>query len=264
VIRLAAVGDIHFAADSPGRLRPHLEAVASTVDALLLAGDLTHRGRPEEARVLAEELRGLDLPVLAVLGNHDYHLGAQDEVGAILREAGVLVLEGAGEVVSVRGLALGVAGVKGFGGGFAGACVTEFGEPEVKAFAASARRAAESLREALDGLRCDVRVALLHYSPVEATLVGESPGLWPFLGSYLLAEAADASGAALVVHGHAHAGRADEAFTPGGVPVRNVAQPVIRRPFALIEVGEPRSLAAVSEGGPTTWDSSSTTSPPRS
>lgn len=237
MIRLAAVGDVHFAADSPGRLRPHLEAAATDVDALLLAGDLTHRGRPDEARVLAGEVAGLELPILAVLGNHDYHLGAQDEIGAILRDAGVHVLEGAGEVVGVRGIALGVAGVKGFCGGFAGACVTEFGEPEVKAFAASARRSAESLRVALDGLDCDVRVALLHYAPVEATLVGEPPGLWPFLGSYLLAEAADAAGAALILHGHAHAGSAEEARTPGGVPVRNVAQPVIRRPFALIAAG---------------------------
>lgn len=237
MIRLAAVGDVHFAADSPGRLRPHLEAAAEDVDALLLAGDLTHRGRPEEARVLAGEVAGLELPILAVLGNHDYHLGAQDEIGAILRDAGVHVLEGSAEVVAVRGIALGVAGVKGFCGGFAGACVTEFGEPEVKAFAASARRSAESLRVALDGLDCDVRVALLHYAPVEATLVGEPPGLWPFLGSYLLAEAADAAGAALILHGHAHAGSAEEARTPGGVPVRNVAQPVIRRPFALIAAG---------------------------
>src|SRR5262249_25100016 len=162
---------------------------AGTVDALLLAGDLTQRGRPEEARVLAAELSGLELPVFAVLGNHDYHLGAQDEIGAILRDVGVRVLEGTGEVVRVRGAGRGVAGVKGFGGGFAGACVTEFGEPEVKAFAASARRSADSLREALAGLDCDVLVALLHYSPVEATLVGEPPGLWPFLGSYLLAQA---------------------------------------------------------------------------
>lgn len=235
MIRLAAVGDVHFAADSPGRLRPHLEAAAAEVDALLLAGDLTRGGRPEEASVLARELAGLGLPILAVLGNHDYHLGAQDEICAILRDAGVHVLEGVGEVVLVRGAALGVAGVKGFGGGFAGACVTEFGEPEVKAFAACARSSAESLREALEALDCEMRIALLHYAPVEATLVGEPVGLWPFLGSYLLAEAADSAGAALVLHGHAHAGSAEEARTPCGVPVRNVAQPVIRRPFALIE-----------------------------
>ena len=236
MIRLAAVGDVHFAADSPGRLRPHLEAAAGDIDLLLLAGDLTRRGDPAEAGVLAEELRGLGMPAIAVLGNHDYHMNAQDEICAILETAGVRVLEGGGTVVSVGDAAVGVAGVKGFGGGFAGACATEFGEPEMKRFAAGSRLAADALRHALSGLACDARVALLHYSPVEATLVGEHPSLWPFLGSYLLAEAVDEAGAVLALHGHAHAGSADEACTPGGVRVRNVAQPVIRRPFAVVEL----------------------------
>ncbi len=237
MIRVAAVGDVHFAADSPGRLRPHLEEAATAIDLLLVAGDLTHRGHPAEARVLAAELRGLGVPVLCVLGNHDFHMDAQDEITAIMEAAGIRVLEGSGTAVRVRDVTVGVAGVKGFGGGFAGACATEFGEPEMKAFAASARRSADLLRDALAGLPCDLRLALLHYSPVEATLVGERPGLWPFLGSYLLAEALDAAGVALAVHGHAHSGSADVALTPGGVPVRNVAQPVIRRPFVVIEAG---------------------------
>jgi Icc-related predicted phosphoesterase len=233
------------------------------VDLLLLAGDLTRRGDPAEARVLAAELRGLGLPALAVLGNHDYHMGAQQEIAAILEAAGVRVLEGSGTLVRVGDVTVGVAGVKGFGGGFAGACATEFGEPEMKAFAASARRSADSLRLALAGLACDVRIALLHYSPVEATLVGEHPGLWPFLGSYLLAEAVDAGGAALALHGHAHSGNVQEALTPGGVPVRNVAQQVIRRPFVVVEPGAARELVPAAEGA-APWDSSSTTSQPRS
>ena len=264
MIRLAAVGDIHFAADSPGRLRPHLEEAASDVDLLLLAGDLTRRGDPSEARVLARELRGAPVPAVAVLGNHDYHMNAQDEICAVLEDAGVRVLEGTAVVVTVAGVAVGVAGVKGFGGGFAGACAAEFGEPEMKMFAASARRSADSLRMALRDLSCDVRVALLHYSPVEATLVGEHPGLWPFLGSYLLAEAVDAAGAALALHGHAHAGSTEEAWTPGGVPVRNVAQPAIRRPFAVVPAGTARVLAHSTLEGGTSWGSISTTSPPRS
>jgi Icc-related predicted phosphoesterase len=236
VIRAAAVGDVHFGADTAGRLRPHLDAISGQADLVLLAGDLTRRGEPEEARVLADELRGLDLPVVAVLGNHDYHRGAQREVAAVLGAAGVRVLEGGGAVLCVRGGRVGVAGVKGFAGGFSGACVSEFGEPEMKAFAARSRLDAEALRGALRGLECDVRIALLHYSPVEGTLVGEPPGLWPFLGSYLLAAAVDAGGAALALHGHAHAGSGEVARTPGGVPVLNVAQPVIRRPFAVVEV----------------------------
>jgi Icc-related predicted phosphoesterase len=263
VIRIGAVGDVHFSADSPGRLRPHLEAATGELDLLLLAGDLTRRGDPAEARVLATELRGLPMPVVAVLGNHDYHMNAQDAIRAVLEEAGVRVLEGEGVVLAVDGVRVGVAGVKGFGGGFAGACATEFGEPEMKTFAASGRRAADSLRLALSDLDCDVRVALLHYAPVEATLVGEHPGLWPFLGSYLLAEAVDATGTALALHGHAHAGSADVAATPGGVPVRNVAQPVIRQPFAVVEAGPRPLLTHGVQGGPS-WDSISTTNPPRS
>jgi len=255
LIRVAAVGDVHFGTDTPGLLRPHLEAAAGDMDLLLLAGDLTRRGQPAEARLLAEELRGLSVPVVAVLGNHDYHHGAEREVAAVLEAAGVRVLEGDHTVVPVRGQLVGVAGVKGFGGGFAGVCATEFGEPEMKAFAASARLAGEALARALAGLACDVRIALLHYSPVEATLAGEPAALWPFLGSYLLAEAVDAGGAALAVHGHAHSGSAEVGMTPGGVPVRNVARPVIRQPFATIQV---------TTGGARSWDSTSTTSLPRS
>ena len=235
MIRLAAVGDLHFGGDSEGRLRPHLEAAADDVDVLLLAGDLTHRGRPQEAEVLARELDGLPFPVVAVLGNHDFHHDRELEIADALASRGVHVLEGAAVELEVAGTRLLVAGAKGFGGGFAGACATEFGEPQVRSFAAEARRSAETLRAALDNRGGDYRVALLHYAPVEGTLVGEHPGLWPFLGSYLLAEAVDSGGAALVIHGHAHHG-SPEAVTPGGVPVRNVAQAVIRSPFAVLEV----------------------------
>jgi len=250
VIRVAAVGDVHFGDDSAGRLRPHLDAAAGRIDLLLLAGDLTRRGLAAEARLLAAELRDLPLPVIAVLGNHDYHQGAEREIARILTDVGVRVLEGESTLVRLDGATVGVAGVKGFGGGFAGACATEFGEREMKAFAASGRQAAAALRAALEGLVCDLRVALLHYSPVEATLVGEPPAMWPFLGSYLLAEALDTVGPVLAVHGHAHAGSAEAAHTPGGVPVRNVAQPVIRRAFAVIEVGgrEPGVAAGIARG----------------
>ncbi|MBO0681787.1 MAG: metallophosphoesterase [Candidatus Dormibacteraeota bacterium] len=236
MIRLAAVGDVHFAGDSEGRLRPHLDGAAGDLDLLLLAGDLTYRGLPDEAELLARELAGLPFPVVAVLGNHDYHQDRQAEIAGRLDRGGVRVLQGDSALLTIGGSRLLVAGVKGFGGGFAGACVTEFGEPEVKAFAAEARRSAQALQAALSGREADCRVALLHYAPVEGTLLGEHPGLWPFLGSYLLAEAADAGGASLVVHGHAHSG-SPEAVTPGGVPVRNVAQSVIRSPYATLSLG---------------------------
>ena len=139
-------------------------------------------------------------------------------------------------VLHVDGTTVGVAGVKGFGGGFAGASATEFGEPEMKAFVGHTREVATTLEESLGGLDADVRVALMHYSPVEATLRGERPEIYPFLGSYLLAEAVDRAGADLVVHGHANGGT-EKGITPGGIHVRNVAQPVIRHAYNVYSVG---------------------------
>lgn len=171
-----------------------------------------------------------------MLGNHDYHLGHEDQVTALISSSGVTVLEGAGRVVEVGGVRVGIAGIKGFGGGFAGACATEFGEPEMKAFVHHTRMAAARLERALEELEADLRIALLHYSPVPDTLMGEKPEIHAFLGSYLLAEAADRGGADLVLHGHAHGGT-EKGATEGGVPVRNVAQPVIRRAYALYTLG---------------------------
>jgi Icc-related predicted phosphoesterase len=147
-----------------------------------------------------------------------------------LEGTGVQVLEGEAAVVQVNGSRVGVAGVKGFGGGFAGACGTEFGEPEMKAFIRHTRSVAEGLEDALAGLDADLRIALLHYAPVKGTLLGERLEIYPFLGSYLLAEAVDRGGADLVFHGHAHRGT-EKGVTPGGVHVRNVAQPVIRHAY---------------------------------
>jgi Icc-related predicted phosphoesterase len=226
VIRVAAVGDVHVGIDSAGRLAPRLYGLADHADLFLLAGDLTHRGRPEEAKVLAEELRGVGVPTVAVLGNHDYHSDEQDAVAEVLEEAGIRVLEGSAVVVKVRGRRVGIAGSKGFGGGFAGASASDFGEPEMKAFVGHTRALAGRLERALGGLRAERRIALLHYSPVAETLAGEPREIHPFLGSYLLAEAVDRGGADLVVHGHAHRGSPSGA-TPGGVTVRNVAAPVI-------------------------------------
>jgi Icc-related predicted phosphoesterase len=236
VIRVAAVADIHFATDSGGRLRPYLEDLADRADVLLVGGDLTTYGHPDEAATLADELRGVGVPVLAVLGNHDFHAGREEEVRAAVERAGVRVLEGDGVVLDVGGARVGVAGVKGFGGGFAGACGTEFGEPEMKAFIRHTRSVAERLEGVLADLDADVRIVLLHYAPVKATLLGERLEIYPFLGSYLLAEAVDRAGADLVFHGHAHRGT-EKGITPGGIHVRNVALPVIRRAYNVYSLG---------------------------
>jgi len=239
LIRVAAVGDVHLGRDDAGRLRPDLGDLVERADALLFAGDLTRVGDPDEAAVLADELDGIEVPMLSVLGNHDCHSDREDEVCKVLEEAGVRVLRGENAVVDVGGETLGVSGVKGYGVGFAGAAAADFGERISRAFFAHARDEAcclEELLAQLDG-RVDHRVALMHYAPVPDTLAGEPVGIWPFLGSYLLAEAVDRAGADLVVHGHAHAG-SETGTTPGGVPVRNVAQPVIRRPYHVFCLGD--------------------------
>lgn len=240
-MRVAAVGDIHAGIDhdSADRLRQGWAHLADHADVLLLAGDLTRCGEPQEARVVADAIDRADLATVAVLGNHDLHAGQGAEVVDILESVGVAVVEGGGAVLDVAGGRVGVAGVKGFGGGFEGACVSDFGEDETKAFARHTIDVASRLRFALAGLDdADARIALLHYSPVRDTLRGEPSELYPFLGSYLLAEAVDAVGADLVVHGHAHRG-SERGVTPGGIRVRNVAQPVIRSAYRVFEF--PRS-----------------------
>lgn len=250
MIRIAAVGDVHVGLDSAGRLRPHLEGIDERADVLLVAGDLTRLGTADEAEVLADELDGLPVPTFAILGNHDEHSDEPDAVCAALERAGVRMLRGEHAVVDVRGERLGIAGVKGFGVGFGRATASDFGEPVMRAYTRHAKDEAaclEALLRDLDG-RVDRRVALLHYAPVPDTLEGEPPPIWPFLGSYLLGEAVDRAGADLVLHGHAHAG-SEFGRTPGGVPVRNVAQPVIRRAYNVYCLGDDGDDGAGAEAG---------------
>jgi Icc-related predicted phosphoesterase len=234
---VAAAADIHAGVDSVGAFGPHLETLSEHADVLLLAGDLTKCGSPEEAAVMARELRGCPVPIVAVLGNHDYHAGEEKNVVSMLEDAGARVLEGDRTVIDVDGERLGIAGTKGFGGGFAGACASDFGEPEMKSFIRHTESLARRLEESLEDIQdVDARVVLLHYAPVRDTLAGEKPEIYPFLGSFLLAEAIDRAGADLVVHGHAHAGT-EKGVTPAGIHVRNVAQPVIKHAYNLYSVG---------------------------
>lgn len=227
MIRVAAVGDLHAGPDSAGTIRPRFEGIEERADVLLLAGDLTRRGTTEEGRVLADELADLPVPVVAVLGNHDYHSDMEDRLRSQLEGSEVTVLEGEATTIQVGGATLGVAGTKGFGGGFPGASATAFGEPQMKAFVGHTEVLAESMEAALRKIEAaDVRIGLLHFAPVEATLSGERLEIYPFLGSYLLGEAIDHVGADLVFHGHAHRG-SEKGVTPGGIQVRNVAEHVI-------------------------------------
>lgn len=232
MIRIAAMADVHFGSDAVGTLGPHLAHLGEQADLLLIAGDLTRVGDPAEARLLIDELGAVPIPIVTVLGNHDYHGGRVAEITAALVNSGIHVLEGNGLTLEISGFQVGIAGVKGFGGGFLGASASDFGEPEMRAFVGHTKERAARLEAALARLECDRRIALLHYSPVPDTLRGEKTELYPFLGSYLLAEAIDRAGADLALHGHAHAG-SERGITTGGRPVRNVAQPVLQRAYAI-------------------------------
>jgi Icc-related predicted phosphoesterase len=185
-----------------------------------------------EGRLLAEELCDVEIPVVAVLGNHDYHHDEQDGIRAELERVGVTVLEGQHAVLRIAGACVGIGGVKGFGTGFLGASGSEFGEPEMKAFVRHSRERAESLESALSGLECDLKIALTHYAPIPETLVGEKPEIHGFLGSYFLGQAIDATQCSAAFHGHAHMGT-ERGVTAGGVPIRNVARPVIKRAYKI-------------------------------
>ncbi|MFZ5480022.1 MAG: metallophosphoesterase family protein [Myxococcota bacterium] len=237
MLRVAAAGDLHYTKSSTGALRRLFADVADRADVLLLAGDLTDYGHPEEAHALATDLRQLHVPVVAVLGNHDYESGKQDEVAAILRDAGITVLDG--DSVEVKGV--GIAGVKGFCGGFGRRALGAWGESGIKHFVQEAVDEAMRLEKALMRVRPEARIVLLHYSPVQGTVEGEPPEIWPFLGSSRLEEPLNRYAVRAVFHGHAHFGQ-PEAATSAGIPVYNVALPVLRRsvpgqaPFRVIEL----------------------------
>jgi Icc-related predicted phosphoesterase len=241
LIRIAAVGDVHYDRNSKDRMKIYLERLAEKADLLFIAGDLTQSGAIEEAEALADDLENSPVPVVIVLGNHDYQQNKNVEILELLRARGFTALEGESARFEIQGKSVGVVGLKGFGGGFFGACVTEFGEPETKAFAHFARLQAEILDRELSKLDTDYRFVLLHFSPIEATLLGEKREIYPFLGSYLLAEAIDSYGADAIFHGHAHMG-SERGFTPGGIPVRNVAQPVIRHAYNIYHFDGPHGI----------------------
>jgi Icc-related predicted phosphoesterase len=235
-VRLAAVGDIHCTRESRGALAELFAAAAREADILLLAGDLTDYGLAEEARVLAGELAGAHIPIVAVLGNHDFESGHEHEVAAILGKAGVKVLDG--DAVELMGV--GFAGAKGFAGGFGAHALGSWGEPAIKAFVQAALDEALKLETALARIRTPDRVVLLHYAPTEATVIGEPEPIYPFLGSSRLEEPIDRYVPSMVIHGHAHHG-SPEGTTRGGIPVYNVALPLLRamgseHPFRVLEL----------------------------
>jgi Icc-related predicted phosphoesterase len=241
-VRFAAVGDIHVTKESAGTLRGFFAQASEAADVLLLCGDLTDYGTAEEAKVLADELAAVSVPIVAVLGNHDYESGTQQVVAEYLIKAGVRVLDG--EAVEIEGV--GIAGAKGFCGGFGRGSLGAWGEPAIKQFVQEGLHEAMKLESALAKLRTRRRIALLHYSPIAGTVAGEPVEIFPFLGSSRLEEPLLRYPVDAVFHGHAHRGTL-EGKTINGVPVYNVARPLLLRtrpdqpPFRLFEL--PRELA---------------------
>jgi Icc-related predicted phosphoesterase len=233
---VAAIGDLHVTEDSVAPYRDLFAEISREADVLLLCGDLTNFGKTSEAEILAEDIRTCTIPVLGVLGNHDYECGQPENVAKILHEGGMTVLDE--QAVEIDGV--GFAGVKGFMGGFGRGELAPFGEPIAKAFVDEALNEARKLENGLRTLRTERSVAVLHYSPVVETLEGEPLEIFQYLGSARLADAIDRfDHVKAVVHGHAHHGKY-EGRTMRGVPVYNVAQfvlkPLLGRPYALLEI----------------------------
>ena len=224
VVRIGAVADIHYGHHKENRLRPFFEEAAKRVDVLLLGGDLTDFGLPEEAELLLKDLAVMaGVPVIAVLGNHDYEGGREQELAEALRAGGVQVLDG--ESCEVRGV--GIVGAKGFGGGFGRGTLEPWGEAGIKRFVQEAVDESLKLERALARVHAPRRVALLHYAPIRETVVGEPEEIFAFLGSGRLEDPLNRFGVSAVFHGHAHRG-APEGRTSAGIPVYNVALPVLR------------------------------------
>ena len=224
-VNIAAIGDIHCSGSSRGYLQPLFSEIQEKADILLVCGDITSYGLLEEAEIFVQALTAIiKIPVVIVLGNHDYERNKQEEIKELFVKAGLRVLNGT--TCEIHGV--GFAGVKGFGGGFGQLELQPWGESIVKAFVDEAVKEAIKLEGALARLQMDERIVILHYSPVEETVHGEKPEIYPFLGSSRLEEIINRHKASAVFHGHAHAGQA-EGKTSTGVPVFNVAMPLLQR-----------------------------------
>lgn len=228
------MGDLHVRENDGVSYRDLFSEIAREADVLALAGDLTDLGKPKEAELLAQDLKACSIPVVGVLGNHDYECGAAEEVARILRDAGMKVLDG--QSVEIGGV--GFVGVKGFPGGFGRRMLGSFGEPAIKQFVSEAMNEALRLENAMRHVRATRSLVILHYAPIVETIESEPLEIYPFLGSSRLAETIDRFKVSAIVHGHAHHGRY-EGRTPGGQPVYNVARHIEKptgKPYAIIEI----------------------------
>lgn len=234
--RIAAVADVHCHEHMRGQLAESLRDVNDRADILIIAGDLTSSGQLSEARELLKELRHVSIPIIAVLGNHDFEHDQQDQIHDFLKTSGILILDGEGVELDVRGERIGFAGTKGFAGGFGRFLLTGYGEQSIKDFVLAGVIEVEKLERALSQLQARRRVVILHYAPIRETLVGESLELYPFLGNSELSKPIDNFGVEVVFHGHSHYG-SRLGHTKAGIPVFNVSQTLVST-YHLLELSE--------------------------
>ena len=245
-VRIAAAGDIHCGEHSDrDRVAASFADVAERVDLILLAGDLTTHGEPEQGEIVADACRDLPVPVISVLGNHDWHVNRRDELVPVLEDAGIVVLDRGHHICRVNDVEVGVVGSKGFVGGFTGSHIPDFGEPLLREVYAETGREVAALDAGLREVAfCPFRIVLLHYAPTSQTLEGERGDIWAFLGTDRMAAPLIEHAPDLVLHGHAHAGTFEGAV--GEVPVFNVAVPVMGQEFWELELtGDPRAPSEV-------------------
>ena len=227
-LRIAAVGDLHYRTGTDSRFRTAISEISDAADILLLCGDLVDYGLPDEARLLMKDISetAKRITIIAVLGNHEFESGKVDEVIQIMKGGGITILDG--EACEIQGV--GFAGVKGFLGGFGARMLAPWGEPIIKQFVHEAVEEALKLESALARLRTPSRIALMHYSPILGTVLGEPPEIYSFLGCSRLEEPLNRYPVAAVFHGHAHNGT-HEGKTSGGIPVYNVAMKLMDKTF---------------------------------
>lgn len=237
--RLAAVGDIHCSSESTGSFRYTWADLNTRADAFVVCGDLTRRGKMSEIEVFVENLAEVCVPTIAVLGNHDYHEKNHLHFRRYLEEAGITILDGGSFEIRKGRQTIGFVGAKGFAGGFGLRALPDFGEELWRLFYREIQVEVVKIRDGLKALRTDLKIVVLHYSPVLATLTGEDPQVYPFLGSSELAQAIDEGGADLALHSHAHFGQ-EYGETPGGVPVLNVSEPLLGKAYEIIDLAWPK------------------------
>ncbi|MDI6715333.1 MAG: metallophosphoesterase [Actinomycetota bacterium] len=234
MVRVAAVGDVHTPLERSAAqsLKVGFTNINKKADILAIAGDLTAHGLAEEAETLIYVLEDVKIPIVCVLGNHDYHNFQENDIKRVLEKGDIVVLDGNSTVIEVDGYKVGFAGTKGFGGGFGLRALPDFGEEIFRKMYREGMSEAEKIGRGLQSLEADFKIVLLHYSPIKETLYGEPPEVYAFLGASIMAGPIDKYGANLVLHGHAHYGT-EKGMTSGGVPVRNVAMSTMGRPYMV-------------------------------